>query len=94
MNRADVQQAVTLIQSRYHPRIVLAGRDVASSDPTGAQSGLLNEVFAGKESADGQPVLYVCQNFACQAPAVGLTAIEVALDAISPPPPTRNGSAI
>jgi hypothetical protein len=49
----------------------------------------LDEIFEGKESSDGQPVLYVCQNFACQAPAVGLAAIKAGLEAISP---SRNGS--
>ena len=38
----------------------------------------LDELFAGKESPDGQPVLYVCQNFACQAPAVGLDGDRIA----------------
>jgi hypothetical protein len=36
-------------------------------------------LFAGKESTDGKPVLYVCQNFACRAPATGLPAIEQSL---------------
>jgi hypothetical protein len=94
MNREDVKQAVALIHVRYSPRIVFAARDIGSTDPTGSQSGHLNEIFAGKASADGQPVLYVCQNFACQAPAVGVAAIRAALDAISPAPPTQNASAI
>ena len=64
------------------PRVVIAARDSTSSDPTGAQSGYLNEIFAGKESADGEPVLYVCQNFACQKPAVGLAAIAETLSKI------------
>jgi uncharacterized protein YyaL (SSP411 family) len=76
MARDDMKAAVALIHQRYLPRIVLAVRDSTSSDPTGAQSGHLNEIFAGKESAGGQPVLYVCQNFACQKPTVGLAAID------------------
>jgi hypothetical protein len=49
-------------------------------------------LFAGKESAHGEPTLYICANFACQAPAVGLPAIKTALDAIGKP--SRDGSAI
>ena len=79
MAREDIKQAVALIQRRYLPRTVLAVRDSHPPIRPAAQSGHLNELFAGKESPDGQPVLYVCQNFACQAPAVGLAAIEVAL---------------
>ena len=40
----------------------------------------LNELFAGRESATGEPALYICQNFACQEPAVGLGAIEAQLE--------------
>lgn len=82
--RDDMKQAIAAIHSRYLPRTVLAVRDSASSDPTGARSRHLDEIFAGKESPDGQPVLYVCQNFACQAPVVGLASIEAALGAVSP----------
>jgi hypothetical protein len=71
---------------------VFAVRDSASIDPTAARSRHLDEIFAGKESPEGQPVLYVCQNYVCQAPAVGLAAIESALDRIAAP--SRVGSAI
>jgi hypothetical protein len=80
--RVDMKSAVELIHRSFLPRVVLAVRDSTSSDPTGAQSGHLNEIFAGKESADGQPVLYVCQNFACQKPAIGLAAIEAKLSEV------------
>jgi uncharacterized protein YyaL (SSP411 family) len=83
MARDDMKAAIALIQRRYLPRAVLAVRDSSSSDPAGAQSGHLNEIFAGKESLDGQPVLYVCQNFACQSPATGLESIEAKLNEIA-----------
>jgi uncharacterized protein YyaL (SSP411 family) len=89
MARDDMKQAIAAIHGRYLPRTVLAVRDSASSDPTGARSRHLDGIFEGKESPNGQPALYVCQNFACQAPAVGLGAIQTALEAISP---RRNGS--
>jgi len=83
MARDETKQAVAAVQQRFLPRTVFAVRDSTSSDETGARSRHLDEIFAGKESPDGRPVLYVCQNFACQAPAVGLEAIEAALNMIS-----------
>jgi uncharacterized protein YyaL (SSP411 family) len=89
MARDDMKRAIAAIHRCYLPRTVLAMRDSASGDPTGARSGHLDKMFAGKEPPDGQPVLYVCQNFACRPPVAGLPAIKAALDAISP---SRDGS--
>jgi uncharacterized protein YyaL (SSP411 family) len=44
------------------------------------RSSRLDDLFAGRTSLDGEPVLYVCENSACQEPAVGLAAIVAALD--------------
>ncbi|HVT30308.1 MAG TPA: thioredoxin domain-containing protein [Lacipirellulaceae bacterium] len=84
MTRDDTKQAIAAIHRRYLPRTVFAARDTSSSDPTGAQSQQLNDIFVGKDSPDGRPVLYVCENFACKAPAVGLAAIESAVDRLAP----------
>jgi uncharacterized protein len=65
------------IEAQYLPRSVLAR---PSGDRIPKQ---LAELFAGKASPDGEPALYVCENFACQAPAVGRIAIEAALAAIA-----------
>jgi uncharacterized protein YyaL (SSP411 family) len=94
MSREDTKSALGAIHQRYLPRTVFAARDTSSADPTGSQSRHLNEIFEGKASPDGQPVLYLCKNFACGPPAVGLPAIEKALDAISQKRPTQDGSAI
>jgi uncharacterized protein len=80
--REDTKKAIAAIQGCHLPRTVFAVRDSASTDPTGARTRHLDDIFAGKESADGQPVLYVCQNFACQSPAVGLAAIQATLDSL------------
>jgi uncharacterized protein YyaL (SSP411 family) len=82
MSRDDTKSAISAIHSRYSPRSVFASRDTSSTDPDGSQSRHLNEIFEAKKSPDGQPVLYVCQNFACGPPAVGLAAIESALEGI------------
>jgi uncharacterized protein YyaL (SSP411 family) len=91
-----VATVVRTIQSRYLPRCVFAARIVGWAPPTkssntdqgGGQcppygSARLDELFAGKSSPIGLPVLYVCQNFACQAPAVGLEEIETRLTELS-----------
>jgi uncharacterized protein YyaL (SSP411 family) len=83
MARDDTKNAVAAIHRRYLPRSVLAARDASSSDATGARSAHLDELFAGRTSPNGQPVLYICQNFACQSPAVGLAAIESRLDQLA-----------
>jgi uncharacterized protein YyaL (SSP411 family) len=69
------------IEQRYLPRVVFArrgGKAGSSSLPSVA----LDELFAGKASPSGEPVLYVCANFACQEPAVGIVAISAALDSL------------
>src|SRR6185503_6584799 len=83
MARDDTKQAIAAIHRRHLPRSVFAARDTRATDPTGSQSGHLNEIFEGKESAAGQPVLYVCEDFACGAPATGLAQIEMKLDELA-----------
>jgi uncharacterized protein YyaL (SSP411 family) len=78
LGRQETLDAIGLIQQRYLPRSVLAIRSSKPDDVV--RSKHLEALFAGKSSANGQPVLYVCQNFACQAPAVGLAAIKSQLE--------------
>ncbi len=82
MTHEEMRRAVAVLQQRFLPRAVLSMRDTGSADPMGSRSGLLDELFAGKESADGQPALYVCQNFACRQPVEGITAIKAELTKI------------
>jgi uncharacterized protein YyaL (SSP411 family) len=76
---ADVNAANAAIAHRFLPRSVFAAR---LADATGSQyhSQLLDELFTGRQSASGEPVLYVCENFTCQEPAIGLAAVTAALD--------------
>jgi uncharacterized protein len=83
----DAEQALSLIHQRFLPRCVFAFRLFDPSKhrarehvPPGPDSPLLDELFAGKASSDGGPVLYICQNFACQEPAGGVSAISAKLD--------------
>jgi hypothetical protein len=78
----DAQAVFPRVYGHYLPRSVLALRYRDPSNTAAHRSALLDELFAGKESPDGRPVLYVCQNFACQEPAVGLEAIKSKLEQV------------
>jgi uncharacterized protein YyaL (SSP411 family) len=43
----------------------------------------LAELMQGKEMSGGQPTLFVCEGFACRAPAVGKEQIALTLDAMT-----------
>jgi uncharacterized protein YyaL (SSP411 family) len=85
LERDDSQAVLPLLQRRYLPRCVSAHRLSEPENTVAHHSTLLDGLFAGKESATGEPTLHVCQDFACQSPAVGLTAIEAQLDALAAP---------
>ncbi len=74
MEKQESLDAWRTLHTKYLPRSILAIRDSVpvAGIPRAAQ---LDELFASKESADGKPVLYVCENFTCQEPAIGLDAI-------------------
>jgi hypothetical protein len=82
LSRDETKAAIAAVQRRYLSRSVFAARDARPSDANASRSGHLDSIFAGKESRDGQPVLYVCQKFACRAPVVGLAAIESQLESL------------
>ena len=65
------------LRRRYVPNRVIACR--APSDSSG-RSGTLDPIFHGKSPGAGAPAAYVCQNFTCEAPAVGRDAILAAWD--------------
>jgi uncharacterized protein YyaL (SSP411 family) len=75
----ETREAIGMMHERYLPRSVSAARDSKPADGA-SRSRHLDALFAGKSAADGQPVLYVCENFACQAPATGVVAIKSQLD--------------
>jgi uncharacterized protein len=76
---ADAQATNAAIAHRFLPRSVIAARLTDANDKQN-NSPLLDELFAGRQSASGEPVLYVCENFTCQVPAIGLAAVTAALD--------------
>jgi uncharacterized protein len=80
-SRDDTKDALGAIHRRFLPRSVCAARD-SKQAANGFRSPHLVELFAGKSSPDGKPVLYICQNFACQEPAIGLGAIKSQLGSL------------
>jgi uncharacterized protein YyaL (SSP411 family) len=73
-------ELATELEKRFIPRKVLAARTAAAASTASTQ---LAGLFAGKSASDGQPALYVCENFACQAPLVGQQAILTQWDALA-----------
>jgi len=67
---AEMQELISALSSRFIPNKVVLLRDV-NKQPAAA----LAPVLADKETVDGQLTAYICEGFACQAPAVGKEAI-------------------
>jgi uncharacterized protein YyaL (SSP411 family) len=71
----ELRQAVRLIQGRFRPDRVLAA---PPPDGRVAEAEALVRLLAGKQTL-GEVTTYVCHNFACQAPLVGVDALTAAL---------------
>ncbi len=65
------RQALAAIRRGFRPNRVIAFHDPA----TGAPPAELAALFEGKEAVGGAVTVYVCANFACQAPLVGADAV-------------------
>ena len=68
-----VQQVLNLLRSQFRPNRVIAFHDPGSGPAPGVV-----ELLVGKESL-GDVTVYVCREFACRAPLVGLEAVLNAL---------------
>jgi uncharacterized protein YyaL (SSP411 family) len=76
------RQLHDLLRRSYRPNAVIAyrpGRPRKASDPPDRRSPRLEPLFSGRTAVGGQPTLYICENFACQAPIVGVEKILKAL---------------
>ncbi|HUE75019.1 MAG TPA: thioredoxin domain-containing protein, partial [Pirellulaceae bacterium] len=65
--------AIDQVRRSYIPSRVLAFRDVAID---AHRSPHLEPLFEGKSPGKAEPTLYLCENFACQTPAMGPEAVE------------------
>jgi uncharacterized protein len=68
--------ATELIHSTWLPRRAVVLHDTNESVPDDSP---LAEILRGKTAVNGEPTLYVCEEFTCQAPVVGDAAIEETL---------------
>jgi uncharacterized protein YyaL (SSP411 family) len=75
----QMQGALRDLHRRFLPNKVLAA---ALGEPKFKPPALLADLLAGK-APTSEPILYVCEGFACQEPAEGAAAIEKALDKLS-----------
>src|SRR5262249_48403119 len=62
------------LQQTSLPNAVFAARPGKKPGPQEhpPQSPLLDPLFANRTAINNQPTLYICQNFTCQAPVVGV----------------------
>jgi uncharacterized protein YyaL (SSP411 family) len=74
---SDTQHVLADLRRRYVPRKLVAFRFRSNG---AHRSAHLEPLFAGKSTSSGEPVAYLCENFACQAPRVGRAEILAAWD--------------
>ncbi|MBA4018093.1 MAG: thioredoxin domain-containing protein [Pirellula sp.] len=66
---ASRDEVLRILRRQFRPHQVVA------AVPNTGKSELLAGLLAGKQPVAGKPALYICENFTCQAPIVGLEAI-------------------
>ena len=73
------QQILADLRRRFLPNKIVALRT-----PNATQcEPVLEPMFAGKQMLAGEPTVFICQNFACQAPVTGIAAARQAFDQLS-----------
>jgi uncharacterized protein len=79
---ADTSATLLELRGRFIPNKVVALRSGigAASD---LRSKALDPLFEGKAPLADEPTLFVCENFACQAPISGPAAIAAKLDELA-----------
>lgn len=71
----ETGKALANLRSRYVPNYVVACRKM----PQTSRSSCLDPLFQGKQTSK-QPMVYICQDFTCQAPVEGTDAAIAAWD--------------
>lgn len=74
----DTRAVLRAIHERFLPNALLALRPAKGSADTA-----LAELFRGKEPIGSSPTVYICENFACQAPAAGRDAALAAIEKLA-----------
>jgi uncharacterized protein YyaL (SSP411 family) len=75
LSSEETRRALRVIRDNFRPNTVVAVKSAGKDEPS--RSDLL-PLLADK-SARGAVTTYICENFACQAPLVGVEALEAAL---------------
>ncbi len=70
---AETKRALAAIRRAFRPNQVLAFHDPAKGSPPD-----FIPLLKDKQAVDGKVTVYVCENFACKAPLVGVEAVEAA----------------
>jgi uncharacterized protein YyaL (SSP411 family) len=86
-DQSATDAALAVLHQAYLPSAVIAYRpanEQACIDR--GKSSLLDPLFAGRTALDNEPTLYICENFACQAPVRGIAAIRAAILKLSAHP--------
>lgn len=74
------EKLLNAIRERFWPRKALAARPADNETP------LLDPLFAGKTLGPQEPILYLCQNYACQHPLDKLDEALAAVERLAPAP--------
>lgn len=74
--RQDTQQLLQAIRKKFMPNAITA---LYEGDGAGDQAVRLMPFLEGKTASDGQPLVYLCENYACQAPVSSLAELEAKL---------------
>jgi uncharacterized protein YyaL (SSP411 family) len=69
---AETMRALAAVRTAFRPNRAIAFHDPADGLPAAELAAL----FEGKEAVGGAVTVYVCENFACLAPLVGVEAVE------------------
>ena len=90
-NPAEDQAVLGELRRAYLPNVVIAYRSGESQgahaphSPATPRSPILDPLFAGRTAIAGQPTLYICENFTCQAPVSGVDAMQAAIRKLAAP---------
>jgi uncharacterized protein YyaL (SSP411 family) len=76
----DLQSVLADFRRRFLPRTLVAFRPSAAG--ASHRSSQLDSLFAGKTSSVGEPIAYICENFACQSPHIGRAAVLAAWETL------------
>jgi uncharacterized protein YyaL (SSP411 family) len=79
------QRVITDLRRRFFPNRVVAARAEGSGfGVQGPGKRALDLLFEGREAKSPPPTVYVCENFACQAPVNGADEVIALWDKLSP----------